>query len=138
LIAETPAARAQWDAALEPANRLWATRAPVKLVLLGNPEEQPSVHGQERYLFDCGLALHGLLVQACAMGLAVRAMAGWNEDRARAAFDIPAPLRVVAFVAAGYPGNVEDFPVEVQQKEARPRVRKAPTELVIRDRFVRT
>lgn len=135
IVAAGEQARAGWDAALEPGNQGWAPRAPLKLVLLANPEEQPDHHGQQRCLIDGGLALHALLVQACAMGLNVRAMAGWDQDRVRAAFDIPHAYLVVALVAAGYPCPVEALPVEVQKKEARPRVRRDAREIVFQDRF---
>ena len=130
ILAESAVARAGWDAALEPANQLWAPRAPLKIVVAGNPEEQASLHGQQRYLVDCGLALHALLVQACAMGLNVRAMAGWDEAKVRSALRIEDPYRVVALVAAGYPCAVEELPAEVQQKEQRPRSRKPRGEIV--------
>jgi hypothetical protein len=86
----------------------------VKIVVLANPTEQEPLHGQERYLIDCGLALH----------------AGWNEAKLRSAFGIPDPYRVEALVAAGYPCAVEDLPQEMQQTESRPRVRKAREEIV--------
>jgi len=135
IIARAEPARAAWDAALDPGNQSWAPRAPVKLVVLANSEEQPDHHGQQRCLIDGGLALHALLVQACAMGLNVRAMAGWNQEKVRAAFDIPDACLVVALVAAGYPGSVDALPADVQLKEARPRVRRDPEEIVFHDRF---
>lgn len=133
VLAESAKARSGWDAALDPANQLWATRAPVKITVVGNPEEQDPLHAQQRFLLDCGLALHGLLVQACAMGLNVRAMAGWDEAKVRSALRIPDPYRVVALVAAGYPCPVEDLPEEVQQKERRQRARKDPEDILFRD-----
>ena len=135
IVARTEQARAGWDTALDPGNQAWAPRAPLQLVVIANPEEQPDHHGQQRCLVDGGLALHALLVQACAMGLNVRAMAGWNQDKVRTTFDIPNSCLVVALVAAGYPCPVDALPAEVQQKEARARVRRDPTEIVFYDRF---
>lgn len=135
IFAESPEARAAWDKALGKGNQAWAPRAPVKIVVVGNSEEQPEMHGQQRFLVDCGIALGHLLVQASALGLNVRAMADWNEDEVRKDFAIPDPHRVVALVAAGYPGKVEDLPPEVQEKEARPRTRKPAEAFVFRDRF---
>lgn len=133
VFAESAAARAGWDAALDAVNQLWAPRAPVKIAVIGNPQEQETLHGEHGFLIDCGLALHGLLVQACAMGLNVRAIAGWDEARLRAGLRIPEPYRPVALVAAGYPCPVEDLPEELQKKERRPRVRKARHEIVFCD-----
>jgi nitroreductase len=133
LLAESAETRAAWDAALDPLNLAWAPRAPVKLTIIGNPEEQPGWHGQHTYLLDCGLALQSLLIQACAMGLAVRALIGWDEEKVRAAHRIPPPFRVAALVVAGYPCPVSELPEPVQQKELRQRVRKSREEIFFRD-----
>ncbi len=133
LLAESATTRANWDAALDPVNQLWAPRAPVKLTIVGNPLEQEGWHGQHTYMLDCGLALQSLLVQACAMGLNVRALIGWNEQKVLAAHRIPPPYRVVALVVAGYPCPVSELPDSVQQKETRPRVRKSHDEIFFRD-----
>jgi len=135
ILVESKEAQAAWDAALDPGNQAWATRAPLKLVLVANADEQPDRDGQQRCLIDAGIALHALLVQACAMALNVRAMAGWNEQRVRDAFGLPTSYQVVALVAVGHPGRVEELPPEVQQKEARPRTRREATEIVLRNRF---
>jgi len=135
IVAQGMKATDAWDAALTETNRAWATAAPLKLVVLGNPEEQPEEHGQHRWLIDCGLALGQLLIQACAMGLSVRAMVGFDEDRARAGFAIPAPFRVVVLVAAGPPGRIENLTPEVQEKERRPRARKPLSDIAFADVF---
>jgi nitroreductase len=135
LIAESEAIRTAWDAALDPLNQLWAPRAPVKMTVIGHPHEQEAWHGQPSFLIDCGLAVQSLLVQACAMGLSVRALIGWDEQKVRTAHGIPDPFRVVALIAAGYPCPVGDLPESVQQKERRPRTRKAREEIFYRDRM---
>ena len=135
LLVESAPARERWDATLSAGNAQWAPRAAVKIVVLGNPADQPELFGQQRYLLDVGLALNGLLVQANAMGLAVRAMAGFDEAQARAAFAVPDPWRVVAMVAAGYPGRLEDCHPDVQAKETRARTRKTTAEIASIDKF---
>lgn len=133
LLAESAATRANWDAALDPLNQVWAPRAPVKLTVVANPLEQEGWHGQPTYMLDCGMALQSLLVQACAMGLNVRALIGWDEGKVLAAHRIPPPFRVVALVVAGYPCAVSELPESVQRKEMRQRVRKSPEEIFFRD-----
>jgi nitroreductase len=135
IVAEEPAARKAWDAALIGGNERWAPAASVKLIVVGNPAEQPSVFGQQRWLLDCGLALGQLLIQAGAVGLNIRAMAGFDEDSARSAFNIPEPFRVAAFVAGGYPAELGDLPPEIQERERRPRVRKPLSDVVFQNRF---
>lgn len=135
LFAESPAAVAAWVAALNDGNRAWAPAAPVKVVVLGNPEEQPDAHGQHRWLLDCGLAMQTMLVQGSAMGLNTRCMVGWDEDRVKQGFAVPEPWRVACLIAIGYPGRTEDLAPEVREKEKRPRSRKAAGEIAFRDAF---
>ena len=73
------------------------------LVVVGNPDEQPDRNGQQSFILDCGLALENLLIQGCALGLTTHAMIGWDFDKVAKAFAIPAPMRPVALVVAGYP-----------------------------------
>jgi nitroreductase len=135
IIATSSAARVAWDCSLIEDNRLWATRAPVKLIVVGNPDEQPDDFGLQRWMLDCGIALGQLLIQACEMKLTVRALSGIDEPRARVEFNIPAPYRVAAFVAAGYPGRIEDLPPSIQKKELRPRLRRPISEFLFVDQF---
>jgi ribosomal protein S18 len=90
--------------------------------------------GQARVL-DCGLALENLLIQGCALGLTTHAMIGWDFDKVTKAFAIPAPMRPVALVVAGYRGRIEDLPEEVAAKDRKPRTRKPAEEIVVWNRF---
>jgi nitroreductase len=80
VVVRSPEAHQKFDAALSENNAKWATQAPVKMIILGNPEEQPDRNGQNRWLLDVGLALENLLLQGCDLGLTVHALAGWDED----------------------------------------------------------
>src|ERR687897_253735 len=86
LIAESSEARAIYDDALSDANRLWAPAAPLKLVLVGNLDEQPDRNGLQCFMLDCGLALENLLVQGYSMGLTIHAMVGWDAQKVERGF----------------------------------------------------
>ena len=131
----SPEAHVKFDQTLSPNNQKWATQAPVKMIILGNPEEQPDRNGQNRWLLDVGLALENMLLQGCDLGLTVHAMAGWDEDAVLKNFNIPSPFRVAALFAVGYPGNVEELSEELQQKARQPQVRKPLTEIVFWEGF---
>jgi nitroreductase len=135
LFAEGPDAVRAYDAALSKNNQSWAMAAPVKMVVIGNQEEQPDRNGLQSFMLDCGLALENMLIQGYAMGLTIHAMAGWDYAKVREGFQIPDPFHPVALVAAGYRGRVEDLPEEVRVKDERPRTRKSPEEMSFRDRF---
>jgi nitroreductase len=135
IVVQSPEAHQKFDESLSENNQKWATQAPIKMIILGNPEEQPDRNGQNRWLLDVGLALENLLLQGCDMGLTVHALAGWDEDMVLKNFNIPTPLRVAALFAVGYPGKVEELSEELQQKARQPQVRKPLEEIVSWDTF---
>lgn len=135
IVVRTPEAHQKFDAGLSANNQKWATQAPVKMIIVGNPEEQPDRDGQSRWLLDIGLALENMLLQGCELGLTVHAMAGWDETTILKNFHIPEPFRVAALFAVGYPGNVADLSAEMQQKATQPAVRKPLEEIVFWEDF---
>lgn len=135
IFATSDTARRAYDDALSGGNKPWAAAAPVKIVVLGTPEEQPDRNGLHMWLLDVGLALENMLIQGYAMGLTIHAMAGWSEQKLVEGFRIPPPFRVAALVAAGHRGRVEDLPEDVRAKDLKPRTRKAAAEFVFRDSF---
>ena len=124
-----------FDDALSAGNKPWAPAAPVKIVIIGTPEEQADRNGLHTWLLDAGLALENMLLQGYAMGMTIHAMAGYDEKKLMSGFAIPQPFRIAAIVAAGWRGRVEDLPEEVRVKDLKPRVRKSPAEFVYRDTF---
>jgi nitroreductase len=135
IVVRSPEAHKKFDEGLSDTNKQWATQAPVKMIILGNPAEQPDRNGQSRWLLDVGLALENLLLQGCELGLTVHAMAGWDEGTILKNFNVPEPFRVAALFAVGYPGKVEELSEEMQQKANRPSVRKPLEEIVFWDAF---
>jgi nitroreductase len=135
IVVRTPEAHKKFDECLGENNKKWATEAPVKMIIMGNPEEQPERFGQDRWLLDVGLALENLLIQGCDLGLTVHAMAGWDEEKVIQNFNVPEPFRVAALFSVGEPGKVEDLSEEMQQKASRPSVRKPLEEIVFWDDF---
>jgi nitroreductase len=116
-------------------NQSWVPRAPLLMAVLGNPEEQDEPDGRPQYMMDCGLAIENLLLQGCAMDLAIHAIVGWKEETVKEILAVPDPFRIVALVAIGHPGRMEDLPEAVQETEKRPTSRKAVKEFVFQDRF---
>jgi nitroreductase len=135
VFATGEAARAAYDDALSAGNKPWACAAPVKFAVIGTPEEQPDRNGLHMWLLDAGLALENMLIQGYAMGMTIHAMAGYDEKKILAGFNIPKPFRVAAVVAAGWRGKVESLPEEVRAKDLKPRTRKAVSEIAFRDTF---
>ena len=135
LIASSADAQRAYDDALSAGNKQWATVAPLKMAIIGVPEEQPEKNGMQNYLLDLGMAMQNMMVQGYAMGLTMHAMAGLDGDKIAKAFNVPANAKVVAGMVAGHRGRVEDLIEEVRVKELKPRTHKAIAEFTYRDNY---
>jgi hypothetical protein len=71
------------------------------------------------------MAMMSLCLQAVALGLAAHQMAGYDVEKARAAFDVPAECLPMAMVAVGKQTDPDVLDEETRKKELTPRVRKA-------------
>jgi len=112
------------------ANARWATGAPLLGLSVAKLRFERNDKENRHALHDVGLAMGNMLVQATALGLAVHQMAGFDPDKARAAFAIPTGWEPVAMMALGYQGSIDDLPEDLQQRERSERTRKPLSEFV--------
>ncbi|MZP31052.1 nitroreductase [Heliobacterium undosum] len=109
----------------------WAAAAPLAFIVFANPKDDATIDGKPYYLFDCGLAVQNLLLQATEMGLRSHPTAGWSEPSIREAFGIGEEARVICVVFVGFPGTDNLLDPETRAKDATPRTRK-PAETWVR------
>jgi nitroreductase len=69
-------------------------------------------------------------LQAIALGLRTHGMGGFDEAKARAAFEIPEDFEIGAVWALGYLGDPAVLPDPMQAMEKAPRQRKPLSEFV--------
>jgi hypothetical protein len=81
--------------------------------------------------YDTGAASAMLSVEATAHGLFVHQMAGFDPEKARQVFGIPAGWDALAALAIGYPGNPASLPQPLNDREMAPRTRKPIAEFVM-------
>jgi hypothetical protein len=58
-------------------------------------------------------------------------MAGYDHEKARQVFAIPAGWEPIAAMAIGYPGDPESLPQPLRDREVAPRTRKPISEFVM-------
>ena len=87
---------------------------------------EPSV----THSFDTGAAWQNFALQATLKHLVVHGMEGFDYDRARTVLKIPPEFHVEAMAAIGRPGNKEDLPAGLQEREF-PNDRRKLSETVI-------
>ena len=109
-------------------NQRWAKNASVLLIAAAK-----TVRGDRPYrhaFHDLGLATENLFLQAYDLGLYCHFMGGFSPDKARETFGIPREYEPMTAAAIGYPGNVEDLPDDLRERELAPRERKPLKEVV--------
>jgi nitroreductase len=86
-----------------PARKAVGETAPLVLVLCADPQESGDQDHKDYYLLDAGLAMQQLMLAAHAEGLGSCWVAWFDEEKARAACEVPQDYRVVALSPLGYP-----------------------------------
>ncbi len=106
------------------ANQVWAKNAPVLMISVAKNNfthnEKPNFHA----LYDVGLAVGNLSIQAQELGLFLHQMGGFDAQKTRKLYQIPEDYTPIAAIALGYLGKIEDFPENLQTRELSPRSRK--------------
>lgn len=106
------------------ANRAWAERAPVLLLVATRQAFERNGKPNAHAWYDAGQAMAHLTVQATSLDLVVHQMAGFVPDRARSLLDLPATHDPVAMAAIGRYGDPAQLSEEHRERERNPRVRK--------------
>jgi nitroreductase len=111
-------------------NQGWAKSAPVLILSAGKKTFTSNGSPNHYQLYDTGAAMAYLSLQATALGFHTHSMGGFNLDKARKAFNIPADFEVGAVTALGYLGDPNTLPEQMKQQETSPRQRKDLSETV--------
>jgi hypothetical protein len=74
--------------------------------------------------YDVGQAAAYLTVEATALGLVVHQMAGFDREKVRELYGVPANHDPVAAIALGYPGHPDSLPEDFREREVAPRQRR--------------
>ena len=110
---------------LVPANSSWAKNAPVLALAVAELAFAKSGSPNRNAQYDVGAASAWLTMEATSRGLFVHQMAGFDAEKARQVFEIPAGWEPIAAMAIGYPGDAESLPQPLRDREVAPRTRKA-------------
>ena len=105
-------------------NRKWVKNAPLLMLSCAGSDFAATGKPNRWSQHDTGAASVCIALQATAMGLAVHQMGGFDAEKARAAFGIPAEYTPMAMIAAGYQAAPDVLDEETKKKELVPRARK--------------
>ena len=122
-----------WDKLMEPlneGNKIWVKDAPLLILSLARKEFQRNGRTNAYAMYDLGGANSLLSLQAVALGLQTRQMAGFNRELARTLLNIPEEFELGVFISVGYPGDPDSLPEIIKVKELAPRERYVQQEFV--------
>jgi nitroreductase len=127
-----------WNAffdVLNDGNKAWVKDAPVLIFSIARRNFSRFNTPNTYALYDLGAANSLLALQAVDLGLQVRQMAGYDHQQARVKLNIPDDYELGVFMAAGYPGDVNQLPEELKKRELAPRERYLQQEFTINGTF---
>ena len=129
IIADNPDVLEEIHKAL-PENNNWAKKAPSIIISLTGIELDCSLPDNRDYaLFDTGLSVMNLMLQAEKEGITAHPMAGFDSAKIRQHFHIPENYIIIALIALGYPGETEELTEKQKEMESAPRSRKPIDEI---------
>ena len=111
-------------AILAEGNRKWCENVPVLMLSCAGSVFSQTGKPNRFTQHDTGMASVSLSLQAVALGLAAHQMGGFDAEKARAAFSIPAEYTPMAMIAVGYQAEPSVLPDDVKVKELTPRKRR--------------
>ncbi len=111
-------------------NQVWAKHAP----LLGIAVSALSFrngNANRNAFYDTGAAMAYLTVEATTRGLFVHQMAGFDHRKASEVLSIPTGWEPIAAFVVGYPGDPQNLPETLREREMAERTRKPLKEFVM-------
>ncbi|MFC0211150.1 nitroreductase family protein [Paenibacillus chartarius] len=133
IVAKTNEQKAKFASFIKPGNRAWTDHAPV-LILIASSKLRDNGEPSPSHAFDAGAAWASIALQAHLLGLATRAVGGYEKDQAREVLNVPEHVELHAIVALGYRGAREALPEALQEKEL-PSGRRPLRESIIEGSF---
>ncbi|MHA1305442.1 MAG: nitroreductase family protein [Candidatus Heimdallarchaeaceae archaeon] len=110
----------------------WAKDSSLIVAVFSKPDDDCIVKGKEYYLFDTGMAVANLILQATEIGLVAHPMAGYDEELAKEILKIPEEFILITLIGIGkHNKNFEEVLSDWQLKSEKERPpRKSLSEFV--------
>ncbi len=108
-----------------PGGNYWALKAPAIVAVASHPDLDCRLSDHRDYfLFDCGMAVGFLMIQATQMGLVAHPIAGYDPLAVKKALGIPEDHVLITLVVVGRPGDPGTLSEKHREIELGPRERK--------------
>jgi nitroreductase len=116
-------------------NRDWASLAP--LIILSLAKKRFALNGKENSyaMYDTGMAVGNLILQASSMGMQVHQMGGYDKEKSRELLNISDEYIPCAMMAVGYPGNPYEAVEPYRERALEERLRNPVSDFVFNERM---
>ena len=116
-------------------NKVWVKDAPLLVLSLARKKFERNDRVNATAKYDLGGANAFLSLQATEMGLNVHQMGGFDAQKVRDDLNVPDHYEIGVIMAIGYPGNPDQLPENLKQREEAPRRRKPQDDFVMNEAF---
>ncbi|MFW9995237.1 MAG: nitroreductase family protein [Candidatus Odinarchaeota archaeon] len=118
-------------------NQAWAAEASLIIAVTSKQDSDCVIKNRIYYLFDTGMATAFLILRATELGLVAHPIAGYDEQKAKEALEIPDDMTVITLVIVGKKStamnpNLSDK--QVESEKTRP-ARLPKESIVFIDRY---
>lgn len=115
-------------------NKKWAVNAGALIVMISKTTFDYNNKPAKTHAFDTGAAWENLALQGSINNLVIHGMQGFDYEMAKKTLNIPDGYEIQAMAAVGKPGNPENLPDGLREKE-KPSARKSVEEIAIEGTF---
>ncbi len=115
-------------------NQTWVKNAGALVVILSKTTFDYNGKPAKTHAFDSGAAWQNFALQGSINGLVIHGMQGFDYDRAKSELHIPDEYEVQAMAAIGKPGDPNDLPEGLRDKDI-PSGRKNVSEIALEGIF---
>ncbi len=113
-------------------NQTWVKNAGALVVILSKTTFDYNGKPAKTHAFDSGAAWQNFALQGSINGLVIHGMQGFDYDKAKSELQIPDEYEVQAMAAIGKPGDPNDLPEALREKDI-PSGRKNVAEIALED-----
>ncbi|HSZ72625.1 MAG TPA: nitroreductase family protein [Cytophagaceae bacterium] len=113
-------------------NRLWASKAPLLIMLLAKRTWSHNGEPNPNGVYDAGQAAAYLTIQATHDNLFVHQMAGFDRQKSVEVLSIDPDFQPMVVIAVGHKGSEEHLPEGLRKLEQSRSPRKKLEELIVR------
>ena len=113
-------------------NQTWVKNAGALVVILSKTTFDYNGKPSKTHAFDSGAAWQNFALQGSINSLVIHGMQGFDYDRAKSELQIPDEYEVQAMAAIGKPGDPDDLPEALREKDI-PSGRKNVSEIALED-----